>query len=175
MYVPESLESMLARSDVAVVASINAVLYSGGVPLPPPTGPEGEPPPPGTLLPHQPDQIFGLTVLNVLVGSLPDGPLTVYKVNERYWIGDADIGQRWLFFLSRQGSGRWRTVVGFTPDAVDEVRAELLRLRPPEPERPLLQRAAPVRAATSAAAPIRPKPAKSGGVLASLRRSLGLD
>jgi hypothetical protein len=171
MYVPEPVESMLARSDVVVIAAINGVHYSAGEPVPPPVGPGGEPPPPGTLLPRQPDQIVGLTVLNVLVGTLPDGPLTVYKVGERFWIGDAEIGQRWLFFLSRQSSGRWRTVVSFTPEAVDEVRAEIAAALPAEGEPPPALPTARPPAAPLKSDSSTPKP----GVWGSLRRTFGLD
>jgi hypothetical protein len=183
MYAPESVASMLSRSDVVVIAAINGIHYSAGDPVPPPLGPNGEPPRPGTLLPQQPDQIVGLTVLHVLSGTLPDGPLTIYKVNERFWISPAEIGQRWLFFLSRQSSGRWRTVVTFTPDAVDEVRVELAALAPQEAEAPVRPartrtRSEPPASAVAADEPTNPEqqaPEAKPGRLAALRRTFGLD
>jgi hypothetical protein len=127
MYVPESVESLLARSDVAVLAAIHDVVFSAGPRTPPATDLNGQPVPlaPGAPLPRQPDQILALTILNVLAGTLPPGQVTAYKIDEGYFIEESDVGDRWLFFLAREPSGRWQITAAYRPDDVATVRAHL--------------------------------------------------
>jgi hypothetical protein len=127
MYIPESVDSLLARSEVAVIAAIHEVLYSAGPYAGLPTDANGEPLefPPGSPLPRQPDQILALTILNVLSGTLPDGQVTAYKVDEGYYLDESDVGGRWLFFLAREPSGRWRITAAFRPEDVASVRAQV--------------------------------------------------
>lgn len=127
MYVPESLDSLLARSDVVVIAAIHEVLFSAGPKTPPLTDLSGQlvALTPGTSLPRQPDQILALAILNVLAGTLPPGQVTAYKIDEGYFIEETDIGGRWLFFLGLEPSGRWRIAAAYWPDDVAAVRAQL--------------------------------------------------
>jgi hypothetical protein len=127
MYAPESVESLRARSDVVVIAAIHEVVFSAGPKTPPLTDLSGQPVAltPGEPLPRQPDQILGLAILNVLAGTLPPGQVTVYKIDEGYFVDETDIGNRWLFFLAREPSGRWRIAAAYRPEDVATVRAHL--------------------------------------------------
>ena len=111
----------------AVIASVKTVLYSAGAPVLPAINADGQPSavPPGTPLPEQPDQILALTVLEVVAGELPSGPITAYKIRERYFLTDSQGSDEWLFFLQREEAGRWRIVDAYPPDAVGEMRARL--------------------------------------------------
>lgn len=157
MYFPQFLDQLLARTEAAVVASVKTVLYSAGTPVGPPIGADGQPGalPPGIPMPVQPDQILDLTILDVLAGALPDGPITAYKISERYFLTDSDGAERWLLFLHLEESGRWRIFAAYAPDDVDAMRAQL-------------------QAYAAAPAPLDGEP-DGGGLRVRLRRTLGLD
>jgi hypothetical protein len=127
MSVPESSDQLPARPFTAVIASVKTVLYSAGEPVLPAIDADGQPSavPPGTPPPEQPDQILALTVLEVVAGELPAGPVTAYKIRERYFLTDSHGPDGWLFFLQREESGRWRISAAYPPNAVDEMRTQL--------------------------------------------------
>lgn len=156
MSVSDSFNHSAVRPVTAVIASVETVLYSAGAPVSPAVDADGQPlaVPPGTLLPEQPDQILALTVLEVVAGELPDGPITAYKIRERYFLTDSHGSAEWLFFLQREESGRWRISAAYPPDAVGEIRAQLK---------------APATGTASDDAP------EGGGLRSRLRRTLGLD
>jgi hypothetical protein len=156
MSVSESCDHLPVRPVTAVIASVKTVLYSAGAPVLPAIDSDGQPlaVPPGTPPPEQPDQILALTVLEVVAGELPDGPITAYKIRERYFLTDSHGPGGWLFFLEREESGRWRIMDAYPPDAVGEMRAQLKG---------------------HAAGTDWDDEPESGGLRNRLRRSLGLD
>lgn len=156
MAVSDSLDHLAVRPVTAVIASVKTVLYSAGAPVLPAIDADGQPlaVPPGTPLPEQPDQILALTVLEVVAGELPDGPITAYKINERYFLTDSHGSDEWLFLLQREESGRWRISAAYPPDAVREIRAQLK---------------------AHAAGTASDDEPKGGGLLSRLTRTLGLD
>ncbi len=156
MSVSESCDHLPVGPVTAVIASVKTVLYSAGAPVLPAAGADGQPlaMPPGTPLPEQPDQILALTVLEVVAGELPDGPITAYKIGERYFLTDSHGPDGWLFFLQREESGRWRIVDAYPPDAAGEMRAQLK---------------------AHAAGKASDDEPEGGGLRSRLRRTLGLD
>jgi hypothetical protein len=127
MSLSESSDHLPVGPVTAVIASVKTVLYSAGAPVLPAIDADGQPlaVPPGTPLAEQPDQILALTVLEVVAGELPGGPVTAYKIRERYFLTESHGPDRWLFLLQREESGRWRILAAYPPDAVGEVRARL--------------------------------------------------
>src|ERR1700712_3126543 len=127
MYVPESVDQLLQRTDAAVVASVKTVLYTAGIPVGAPIDGDGQPVavPPGAPLPEQPDQILALTILDVVAGALPAGPIIAYKIRERDFLTETDGAERWRLFLHQEESGRWRIFAAYPPAAVGDMRAQL--------------------------------------------------